>query len=264
MAQTIISSGTARRGLRSLIAVVLLIVGTGSAAAADAAPSDEWDLVLVAYLWAPSIGATTAAGDDIDIPVGDIVEDLDFMFMGSLGGRGGRWSVFADLIYLNISQTENSTANLIGQPINTSVGMDLKGSVVNLVGGYTAVQTDEFTFDVIVGTRYLYLDTDLSFAIGNQSIPFSGSGGAWDGIIGVRGHAVISEKWFFSYYLDVGTGESDSTWQALAGLGYQLPKLDVVFGYRYMEWDFEDDDPIGGVFDDIDFNGPYAGVKFVF
>jgi len=31
-----------------------------------------------------------------------------------------------------------------------------------------------------------------------------------------------SRKWFVPYYLDVGTGESDLTWQAMGGIGYSL------------------------------------------
>lgn len=46
----------------------------------------------------------------------------------------------------------------------------------------------------------------------------------------------------------------------LAGLGYQFKHFDIVAGYRYLEWDF-DDSP---VFDDLNFNGPYAGIKFLF
>ena len=68
----------------------------------------------------------------------------------------------------------------------------------------------------------------------------------------------------FLHYLDVGTGDTDLTWQALASLGYQFEHLDLVFGYRYLDWDFDENDPGGKTFADLDFNGPYAGVKFTF
>jgi opacity protein-like surface antigen len=249
---------------RRLLCVIAVAMCSTTAQAADAEPSDEWDILFDVYVWGASIGATTTAGDNIDIPIGDLLKDLDFMFMGSLGGRGGRWSVLADLIYLDLSQTENSTANLIGQPINTSVDVGLTGTIINLVGGYTAVRTGEFTFDVVFGARYLDLDADLAFAIGNQKIPVSGSGNVLDAIIGVRGDADISAKWFFSYYLDVGTGDTDFTWQTELGFGYKLPKLDIDFGYRYLEWDFADNEPGADIFSDLDFHGPYAGVGFVF
>ena len=95
--------------------------------------------------------------------------------MGSFGGRKGRWSAIADFIYLNVGKQENSTANLVGQPVNASVAVDLKGTVINFIGGYTVVQTDKLGFDVVFGARYLDLDTALGFAVGNQTMSFSGS-----------------------------------------------------------------------------------------
>jgi opacity protein-like surface antigen len=249
---------------RRILCVIAVAMCSTTAQAADAAPSDEWNILFDVYVWGASIGATTTAGDNIDVPIGDLLKHLDMMFMGSLGGRGGRWSVLADLIYLDLSATENSTANLIGRPINTSVDVGLTGTIINLVGGYTAVRTDEFTFDVVFGARYLSLDADLTFAVGPVNVPVSGSSNVWDGIIGVRGNADIAEKWFFSYYLDAGTGGTDFTWQTALGFGYKLPKLDVNFGYRYLEWDFADNDPGGDLFSDLEFHGPYAGVKFIF
>ncbi len=50
------------------------------------------------------------------------------------------------------------------------------------------------------------------------------------------------------------------TWQASVGLGYQFKHFDIVAGYRYLEWDFND----SPAFDNIDFNGPFAGIKFLF
>jgi hypothetical protein len=34
----------------------------------------------------------------------------------------------------------------------------------------------------------------------------------------------------------------------------------LLWGYRYLYWDFDD----RAVFDNLDINGPYAGVKFLF
>ena len=58
----------------------------------------------------------------------------------------------------------------------------------------------------------------------------------------------------------IGTGDSDLTWQAFAGVGYKFNKFDVVLTYRYLEWNFDDD----AVIADQDFSGHFAGVKFVF
>ena len=76
----------------------------------------------------------------------------------------------------------------------------------------------------------------------------------------MRGKADLAEHWYVNYYLDAGAGQSSSTtWQALAGVGYQFQNLDAVLGYRYMAYDIDD-----GQLEDITIKGPYAGVRFYF
>jgi hypothetical protein len=62
------------------------------------------------------------------------------------------------------------------------------------------------------------------------------------------------------YQLDVGTGQSDLTWQAAGGVGYRFKWGDVNFVYRHMEWDFKSRSSI----DDMTFSGPLLAAKFHF
>ena len=68
------------------------------------------------------------------------------------------------------------------------------------------------------------------------------------------------EKLYMPLYLDIGTGNSDLTWQAAGGLGYRFGLCDLVAGYRYLSWDFKDSSPIK----DMNLSGPYIGLKFIF
>ena len=61
-------------------------------------------------------------------------------------------------------------------------------------------------------------------------------------------------------YLDIGTGESDLTWQALAGIGYRFKRFDVHAVYRYLSWDFDDNPAL----DELDISGPAVGLRFLF
>jgi len=70
----------------------------------------------------------------------------------------------------------------------------------------------------------------------------------------------LTKKWYLPFYGDVGTGDSDLTWQVLAGIGYKFKWFDVVAAYRYLDWDFDDNPAI----DDLNFSGPIVGIKFVF
>ena len=88
----------------------------------------------------------------------------------------------------------------------------------------------------------------------------SASDDVWDDIVGVRGQVPLAKNWYVPYYGDIGTGDSKFTWQFMTGVGYKFKSFDAVLGYRYLYWDFDD----RAVFDNLDINGPYAGVKFLF
>ena len=86
------------------------------------------------------------------------------------------------------------------------------------------------------------------------------SASVWDGVIGVKGNVNITQKWYLPYYLDVGTGESDLTWQGLGGVGYRFNWGNVVLVYRHIYWDFESDN----LLKDMSFSGPALGTVFKF
>ena len=60
------------------------------------------------------------------------------------------------------------------------------------------------------------------------------------------------------YYADVGTGESQLTWQVYGGLGYQFSWGEVFAVWRYLDYNFKS----GSAIKDINFNGPAIGVGF--
>ena len=73
-----------------------------------------------------------------------------------------------------------------------------------------------------------------------------------------RGEVELSDKWYLSYYADVGRGGSDLTKQAVLGLNYRFDKVVASMGYRYLDYDLR------GQLDDLTVKGPYAGVRFRF
>ena len=78
------------------------------------------------------------------------------------------------------------------------------------------------------------------------------SGDVWDAFIGFKGNISLGDRWFIPSYADVGTGDSDFTWQATAGIAYKAADwADIALVYRYLAWDLG-----GDVIDDLDFSGP--------
>ena len=84
-----------------------------------------------------------------------------------------------------------------------------------------------------------------------------------DGIVGLRGRSKLNDKWSLSYYADVGTGDSDITWQVAGIIDYQLnEKWTLSAGYRYLKWEFERErEPL---VDDFSISGPVFGARYDF
>jgi opacity protein-like surface antigen len=248
--------------LKFVTALMLLTAGTATAAAAE--PSDQWEIHLDIYLWGATIGGHTAANHPIDVSFGDLLSDLNFGFMTTLGAHKGKFSLLADIIYLDLSKEKQASGKFLGEPIDGRAKLKLTGWVSTLGGGYTVSQTEQNTLDIILGARYLNLDLDLSFRLDDRDRSFDLGATVWDGIVGLRGKTTLTEKWYLIYYGDVGTGDTELTWQTEVGFGYKFNKLDAYFGYRYLDWNFSDSDTGGNALNDLNFHGPFAGVRFVF
>lgn len=113
------------------------------------------------------------------------------------------------------------------------------------------------------GARLLSLDIDLELTGGGSLRPdrrLSESVSLWDGILGAKGRLALNDRWFLPYYLDVGTGDTDLTWQAFGGIGYEFDWGEVSLTYRYLVYDQGSDK----ILQDVAFGGPKLGIVFRF
>ena len=84
--------------------------------------------------------------------------------------------------------------------------------------GYSLINNSDGILDVTAGIRYLDLELELNTDLfTNRSV--SGSKDYTDFFIGVRGAKNITQKWYIPYEADIGTGDSDLSWQLFAGVG---------------------------------------------
>jgi hypothetical protein len=260
--------------------MVVLISSTGVLAQQTANEAGAWQFGASIYGWFPNIAGETSfrqpgGGNDFQIDIEDILDNLEFTLMGTLDVRKGRWGLFTDLIYMDVGGSETGTREAsIGRrelPDNATadVDLDLKSWIWTLTGYYRAIDQPGLTLDVLAGTRYVDVEQEVNWNItGNvESIPVSDRTGAakedlknWDAIIGLKGRFALGaqKSWFVPYYLDVGTGESDFTFQGIAGLGYAFRWVEIVAAWRYLYYDL----PSGGAVKDISFNGPAIGIAF--
>jgi hypothetical protein len=263
----------APRLLSSIFCAGTLLSGT---AQAREVTTDEWQYSAAIYMWAASIGGDSSlelddqakqvfARADIDISFDNLIDNLDMAFMGSLEARKQKWLFIADLLYLDISAGNRNKLTLPTQPpldIKTRTKLGMTGWVLQGAGGYNLVADSKSSFDVLGGVRHFDLGTDLSFdyngTILNRKIKASSSGNVTDAFVGFKGRYALSPRWDLRYYADMGTGQSDFTWQASAGITWQATNnMDVALTYRHLQWD------VGGdAIDNIHFSGALLGTIF--
>jgi len=267
-----------RVGPLALAAAIGLGAGVQHADAADEL-SDGWRFRAAIYGYFPDIGASVAfpdgTGTSIDVNADKLIAHLKFAFMGTVEAQKGRLGAFTDVMYFNVGGSRSGLAELAisGQPLPPGVTadahLDVKAWVWTLAGSYRAVASPDGNIDVFAGARMLDVRSKFGWDFNVDLSPVGGpprEGTAeisvtnWDGIVGARGRVNFGadRRWFVPYYADVGTGDSDLTWQAIAGLGYAFDWGEVIGGWRYIKYDFKSDSRIA----DLTFNGPLVGVAF--
>jgi hypothetical protein len=251
---------TGKSFLNCMLPVALLLAF--QAANGQTAPRErgEWEFGAEIYLWGANVDTTSPSGTSSEIRFTDLAENLELGFMVAFGARRDKWSVLADVIYLDVD--DNVEDDLLPGVQLKSLG--IKGWIINTVGGYRLLDTGRLNLDVIAGARYLWLEVPTTIRFSAPLPPGSEknspSEGFLDGIVGVRGHLQFGDRWYGTYHADVGTGDSDSTWQGLLSVGYRFERLDAVAGYRYLDWSFDDDEPLK----DLNLSGAFAGIKILF
>jgi len=251
--------------------------------AAQVDPFDgSWHYSVTPYLWLPNVNANLSHDfprlqtDQLKTEIGpnDYLENLEFGLLVTGEVRKGRWSAFTDLIYLDFGNQDTKVRDITGPrgrellDLGVQAQTDLSTTLWTLAGAYTVIQKPEFNMDVLLGFRYLELDTDLKWTfVRDSALPeldlvragkVSENKENWDAIIGVKGQILFGNTpWFMPYYLDIGTGDSDWTWQALLGIAYRFDWGNVNLSIRSLSYDFDRDDT------DLRFTGPALGVSFV-
>lgn len=259
----------------ALCAVALLVPAVAIAQAAD-----DWKFTASLYGYLPSIGGKTAfpgsgGASSVTVDAQTIIENLKFTFMGSIEARRGPWGGLSDVLYVDMGDAKSGSRDLsignAGLPAgaSASVDLDVKGWVWTLGATYRAVSRPAYSLDVLGGARMLDLKQSMKWTLsGNVGpIPVVDRAGSratdlqnWDLVLGVKGRAAFGagNQWFVPYYLDIGTGESRFTWQAVTGLGYSFGWGDIVGAWRYIGYDMKS----GKAVERLDFNGPGLAAVF--
>jgi len=151
--------------------------------------------------------------------------------------------------------------------VTASLGMDLKSWVWTAAGLYSLAESPNNSTHLLFGARMVDLTQTLDWRISGDLGPVALPGRSgrselqgtnWDAVVGFKGVATLDtqRRWVLPYYVDVGTGQSKLTWQALAGIGYSFDWATVTAAWRHLEYDFDSDKNLK----DIRFSGPFFGL----
>lgn len=263
----------------SRITTAALLLGalcTG-AAPALAQGAEPWEFGAAVYGWFPGIAGTTAfpsapMGSEITIDAKQILDSLEFGAMGAFEARKGRWGVFTDLIYMSAGAGKAETRDLAigGRPLpadaTATLRLDVRSVIWTLGGSWRLAMPPGSEVDVLAGARLLDMRQTLGWQLSGNvgSLPLPARGGTaevevdnWDAVVGAKGRIDLgsSGEWFLPFQADIGAGDSDLTWQLMAGIGYRLPAGHLIAAWRHLDYRFKD----GKAVESASFDGPSIG-----
>lgn len=250
-----------------------LVLGLGLALAASAAHAEDWKYEFTPYLWGSGLDGTLGARGvtmNVDASFSDILSNMNAAFMGMITAQKGPWTLGFELDYVGLE--EGSSKTFSGKhglaSVNSQLQIDTTLWISQATVGYR-VLNEGTKLDVLGALRYTALDNDAQlttriepgvlFPGGTRTA--SSSDGWLDVVAGVRVLQPLSESVSLLGYADVGGGGSNLTYQLMAGVNWQYaPNWSAKLGYRYLSWDYKNDNVVW----DVSLSGPYLGVGMGF
>jgi outer membrane receptor protein involved in Fe transport len=241
--------------IRTMVSSIALL------AIASQANAGEWQHEIAPYVWGSAMDGTVGIGDvtaEADLSFSDIVDNLEFGFMGTYRASKDRYSITFDALYMGLGVTQEGRNGLLKGDID----VDQIGLAVDF--GYALSER----FTLLAGLRYTDLDTQIK-ASGPLGNTLSGEDQqSWvDPVIGAKYSWPLSDRWSATLRGDFGgfgVG-SEFAMQGIATLRWQVsPRTGVLLAYRYLEMDYEDGSGDDFFMYDMTISGPAMGVVFTF
>jgi hypothetical protein len=232
--------------------------------AADIAPApavNDWTFVAAAYLWGAGINGRSGVFGlppvDFDVNFSDLLEHLDFAFMGVAEARKGRFMLGTDLTYTKLSASVDTPRGIIVNKLDITT----TEWMVTGVGGYALFDNDIVRLDAIAGGRLWSVESEFDLQGGLLGGRTSSDGATWvDPLVGAKMLVDVTPDIYATGWAMIGgfgVG-SDLMWDLMAGAGYKFTdKFSVFAGYRAVSVDYSND---GFVFDVVQQGPVFAGV----
>ncbi len=216
----------------------------------DRAYDGRLHVTLAPYLWLPTLRSNvkytipklpTGAGGaafatNVQVGPSDYLTKLNSAGMFSFNARAGAAEFFGDEIFTNLSSnaTFNSTiSGPVGKlkiPVSITSNSRVATSIWELGAGFSLAHGHNADLNLFIGWRQFPLTTTLSYtATVGSRVKLTRAGTvkitplANDVIFGFNGKAFLGDNhWFAPYYIDIGSGSNQQTWEGYTGGGYMF------------------------------------------
>ncbi|HWW30836.1 MAG TPA: hypothetical protein VNY80_12525 [Steroidobacteraceae bacterium] len=274
------------------LGILAIILGLGALAssrvsAADVSVTNEgvnmwdgqWHFESTMYAWVPWMYTTVqlppiagGGSQTIDTQPSQYLKyvELGGFFDGTI--RKGDWSLWTDLVYMNLQASSFSTRQIglpggnITLPVIRTIDSGLRAAIWTLAPTYTVMNNDIGTLDVLVGLRYTSVRVSLAYQFTAPPTALMQGGGFWptadstDGLIGIKGSLRLSSdgRWYLPYEADFGDGNKNRQYNAMLGVGYHFHWGDISLAARNLTYELSD----RPILDKIRMTGPVLGATF--
>ncbi len=246
----------------AVLAAALTTLVTPQAAAQSS--SNEWQFAVAPYVWLAGIdGSMTIGGHeagDGSVDFDNIIDSLDFAFMGHFDMRNEHWVISSDLIFMDLGGSRDYTE---GDDTEGTVSTGFDATLFELVGGYRVSPA----VTLLAGARLVDMGMSIRWDGTLEDRRIDASKSFVDPLVGVHVFAPLSEKWWFGFRGDVGgfgVG-SELTWQAYADVGFRVSHLvSILTGYHALDMNYESGTDVVTVDLDVLVSGPQIAVAFTF
>jgi len=245
----------------------LMVAMTSFALSGDLIQAADWEWTLAPYAWGAGLKMDLTVNDNAvastEVDFSDLLDKTDMAGMVHFEGRNGKGGFFVDALFMALSD-ERTTAPPPPLPGGAQIDAELNQFIAE-GGGFWRLGGGESGLDILFGVRAMGIDSevDITFPSPSTTKVTTGSDETFiDGFVGARYSHPIGGKWDWALRGDVGTGDTDVTWNAVGTVGVRFGdtgKYSLRFGYRQMEMDFENDDSGAKIETDITFSGAIAG-----
>ena len=225
------------------------------------AAEGEWQQEIVPYMWASAMNGTSGVRDvegDVDMSFGDILDDLEFAFMGAYRAQRDKFSVTVDGIYMALSDDVKDP----GGQVKGEIDVDQTALEVDVGWDLSERLT------VFGGLRYNDITSDISLKDSDDNRVRGNGSEQWvDPVIGAHYTYPFNDQWSATLRGDIGgfgVG-SQFVWQGIAQLRWQVkPNIGIVGAYRYIDMDYSTGTGPTYFLYDMAISGPALGVAFAF